>query len=87
MEQKVMNLAERIAALEARADQGALDREELKEGQTETNKKLSELLTKVSKWEGKFGGVLFVVGCLWAFFSGFAKAVLAWMQAFGSVKG
>lgn len=87
MEQKVMNLAERIAALEARADQGALDREELKDGQHETNKKLSELLTKVSKWEGKFGGVLFVVGCLWAFFSGFAKAILSWIQAFGEMKG
>jgi hypothetical protein len=85
MEQKVMNLAERIAALEARAEQGALDREEIKDTLGILAQTLAELVNKVSKWEGKFGGVLFAIGCLWAFFSGFAKAIVAWVQAFGSV--
>lgn len=90
MEQRVNTLAEKMAAVEVQlknqadalekaGDERAALNEELKE----TNERLQQLLTKVARWEGKFGGVLFIVGCLWAFFSGFGKAVVAWAQAFG----
>lgn len=78
MEQKVMNLAERIAALEAKAEQGADDREEMKET-------LHEIRDKINRWEGKFGGVLFILGCLFAFFSGAFKAAVEWLKLKGDL--
>lgn len=93
MDIKLLDLAERVAALEALAERGAEDREVLKEKQDETNAKIDELndrlatlLNKIAKWEGKFGGVLFVLGCLWAFFSGAAEALLSWVKLMGGIK-
>lgn len=92
MEQRVNTLAEKMAAVEeqmkalkAQQDRAHEEREALSEKQEEISKALQELLRKIAKWEGKFGGVLFIVGCLWAFFSGFGKAIVAWVQAFGGI--
>lgn len=48
-----------------------------------TDKVVNELANKISKWEGKFGGVLFIVTCLWAFFTGFPSALVEWVKNFG----
>lgn len=76
MEQRRGDLAERVAALEERAEQGAADREEMK-------KMLGEIKSKLDRWEGKFGGVLFALFCLWTFFSGAAKALMDWLALSG----
>lgn len=83
MDQKVMDLAERVAALEAHAKRGAEDREEIKESLAQTHESLTELLHKISKWEGKFGGVVFILGCLVAFFSGLMTFLKNWITTFG----
>lgn len=83
MEQKMMNLAERVAALEAHAARGADDREEIKESVDQIEKSLDELLHKISKWEGKFGGIVFILGCLVAFFSGLLTFIKNWVTTFG----
>lgn len=85
MDSKGQTLGERLAALEERvaADLEARlelkqDIAELKAKQGETTKELHTLLRKIERWEGKFGGILFVVGCLWAFVVGIPKVVLTW---------
>lgn len=83
MDQKVMDLAERVAALEAHAERGAEDREEIKESLAQTNTALHELLHKISKWEGKFGGIVFILGCLVAFFSGLMTFIKNYLTTFG----
>lgn len=83
MEQRVQNLAERLAAVEAQLKDGKEDRTEMKEALMTQNDKLTELINKVSKWEGKFGGVLFIIGCLGAFFSGLLQFIKNWITTFG----
>lgn len=76
MEQRVNNLAERLAALEV---QNRLQEEQAKERaktQQEMAETLHDIKSKIDKWEGKFGAVIFVVGCLWAFATTYGEKLL-----------
>jgi hypothetical protein len=93
MDDKFIELAQRITSLEAKFESDREDKEEFKQaldslraGQRETNKELSTLNNKITKWEGKFGGVIFVLTCLWAFLSGAAAAVMDWIKLMGGIK-
>lgn len=86
MDERFIDVTERIAALEARAEHGQADRDEMKESLHSLKDSLDALTQKISKWEGKFGGVIFIVGCLWAFLTGLPSAILDWIKAFGGVK-
>lgn len=86
MDDRIVEMSERIAALEAQAEHGQTDRTEMKKSLYTMEVALGDLLKKISKWEGKFGGVLFIVGCLWAFLTGLPSAIADWIKAFGGVK-
>lgn len=74
LHEQVHELAQRIAALE-RGEKHMTERlESIEDTLKATNKKvdivstqLANLLGKIAKWEGKFGAVLFIVGCVWTF--------------------
>ena len=90
MEQRVNTLTEKVARMEAQLEaqnarllEAHSDREELKAALAESNKSLQVLLLKISKWEGKFGGVIFILGCLTAFFSGLLTFIKNWVTTFG----
>lgn len=90
MDNRIVDLAERVAALEQQAIQGQRDRNEMmhtldsiRNTQQEEADNLSALTNKISKWEGKFGGVIFILACLWAFFSGTAGALMEWIKLGG----
>lgn len=87
MDEKFIRMSERIASLEEQAKQGQLDRDELKvmliaalTRLTHTDQNLNGLVNKISKWEGKFGGVIFVLSCLWIFLTGLPAAIVEWMK-------
>lgn len=87
MDDNFLDLAQRVAALEAKAEQGAQERKEMKGlleqiqvSQQTALAKIGLVHDKQTKWEGRFGGVLFVVGCLWAFFTDTAKAIWHWLE-------
>lgn len=80
-------MSERIAALEAQAEHGQTDRAEMKRSLHTMEIALGDLLKKISKWEGKFGGVLFIVGCLWAFLTGLPGAIVDWAKALVAAGG
>lgn len=90
MDDNFLDMARRIASLEEQAKQSALDRLDIKKTQEANHKDVLDLrrdihtlLNKVSKWEGRFGGVIFIVSCLWAFLSGAAKSLLDWITLTG----
>jgi hypothetical protein len=90
MEQRLSGLAERIASLEAHNAALRETAETLKEAAEERAKKQDEMLdllymlkSKIDRWEGKFGGVIFFAGCLWAFFAGGATAIKNWFILMG----
>lgn len=90
MEDRFIDMAERIAALEEKAEAGAAERarmerkiDKIAEAQDRERADLTALLNKISKWEGKFGGVIFIVGCLWAFITGVPSAIVDWVRTFG----
>jgi hypothetical protein len=83
MEQRVNTLAEKVARMEAQLEQAHADREEMKEKLDEATIAINALLNKVSKWEGKFGGMIFILGCLGAFFSGLLTFIKNWITTFG----
>lgn len=76
MEAKVATLEEKITHLEKLQEEAKDERAALLES-------VQRLTSKIERWEGKFGGFLFAIGCLWAFFSGFAKAALNWLEVKG----
>lgn len=76
MEDRVFELASRIAALESRVNRAEQTMEE-------NRKLLLEIKSKLDRWEGKIGGVLFLAWCLWMFFSGAAKSFLDWIALSG----
>jgi hypothetical protein len=86
MDDRIVEMSERIAALEAQAEHGQTDRNEIKESLHTMELSLGALVKKISKWEGKFGGVIFIIGCLWAFLTGLPGAVVDWIKAFGAMK-
>lgn len=90
MDDKFLELAQRVTSLESRAEQYNKDKEDImrtlesiRATQTTEAVKISTLVNKISKWEGRFGGVVFMIGCLWAFFSGAAKALIDWITLTG----
>lgn len=93
MDERFIGMAERIAALEEKAEAGASERARMErkidgiaEAQEKEKEVLASLINKISKWEGKFGGVIFIIGCLWAFLTGLPGAIIDWIKAFGGVK-
>lgn len=53
----------------------AVDRLEVQANNTET--KLDKLLEKITKWEAKLGGILFVGTCVWAFVVAMKEQIMA----------
>ena len=93
IQRQLASLSERIAVLEAHR----LATEEKIRGMDErtkeilaalgtTNKNIAAISTEISAWKGKFGGVLFAVGCVWAFITGFPAAFVNWVKTFGGLK-
>jgi hypothetical protein len=72
----IMELAQRIATLEALAIQGKEDRDSIKESVEKLSEKLSPMIDKMNKWEAKFGAFFFIVGCVWTFFLATWKYIL-----------
>lgn len=85
MEQRVNGLTEKVARMEAQLAAAHEDRAEMKRTLDETNKNLRELLLEIERWKGKLGGVLFIIGCLWAFFSGALSALGNWIKVRGEL--
>jgi hypothetical protein len=90
MDEKYMDMAERIAVLEEAARHGAEERatmlkalEAIRDRQTIEAAQVSLLVNKISRWEGRFGGIIFAFGCLWAFFAGAGKAIKDWLMLLG----
>jgi hypothetical protein len=83
MEQRVNTLAEKVARIEAQLEAQASQLESGQEDRDEMKTTLHEIRDKINKWEGKFGGILFILGCLWAFFSGALKAFAEWAKIKG----
>ena len=90
MDDKFTEMAERIATLEQQAEHGQKDRDEMKatllaihQSQRHTDKNLGDLVSKISKWEGKFGGVIFVISCLWIFMTNLPGAIIEWLRLGG----
>lgn len=85
MEQKVIDMAERIAALEEQAEHGQKDRDEMKDMLHTIRDSQETLNNKITRWEGKFGGVIFVVSCVWVFLTGLPGAILNWIKVRGGL--
>lgn len=92
MEDKFIEMAERVAALEEFAKQSAEDRAEIKRSvmdvkQTanKTNADIHIIKEKLIRWESRFGAVIFVFGCVWAFFTSAGKAIVDWFKALGHI--
>lgn len=97
MDDKFLDMAQRLAALEARQESHEERMEEtvremrdvMKDMQSTVkagNRTVAALNDKISKWEGKFGGVIFAVSCLWAFLTGLPETIINWVKTFGGVK-
>lgn len=71
-----IDVAERLATLEALVAQGKEDRQDIKDSIENLSNKLSPLLDKMNRWEAKFGAFFFIVGCVWTFFLATWKAIL-----------
>lgn len=71
------DVAERLATLEANAQRGKEDRQEIKESIEKLSQKLTPMVDKMNKWEAKFGAFFFLVGCVWTFFIATWKIILA----------
>ena len=78
MEVKIATLQEKVAAIEAGQKLAHQERQQMMDA-------INTLTTKIDKWEGKFGGFLFAVGCMWAFFSGALKSLVDWIKIKGDV--
>lgn len=94
MEQRVSDLASRVSALEARqlAHERLVEHklssleEILKETRaqnTAANAMLSALNTKITRYEGKFGGIILAIMSVWAFITGLPQAVWDWIKRVG----
>lgn len=84
---QIHELAQRIAGLEKWEMFTKEKLESIEETIESTNRKVdilnnqvANLLGKIAKWEGKFGGVLFVAGCVWTFL------VVTWSSIINYVK-
>lgn len=92
MDDKYTEMAERIAVLEEKAHRDEQERAETKivlqqirTSQANEAATMHNLLNKVAKWEGSFGGIVFIMGCLWMFFSGVGKAIVNYISLTGSI--
>jgi len=86
MDDKLLELAERIASLESQAEHGQRDRDDMKVTLEIIHQSQNDLVNKISKWEGKFGGVIFAVSCLWIFMTNIPGAILEWLKLGGAGK-
>lgn len=48
--------------------------------QEQTNRKVDELSTKITRWESKLGAFLFLASCLWAFFMAMKNEILTFFR-------
>jgi hypothetical protein len=83
MDDKFNKMVERIAILEQQAEHGQRDRDEMKVTLEVIHQSQNDLVNKISKWEGKFGGVIFAASCLWIFLTGLPQAVVEWFKMRG----
>lgn len=86
MDDHYIKMAERIASLEAQAEHNLERQERNDKTLTTISTQLSALNAKITRWEGKFGGVIFVVTCIWVFLTGLPSAIINWVKAFGGIK-
>lgn len=63
---------------EMRAERDHRDQQlkKLEDNLAETNKKVDGLLSKVGRWESKFGTIMFIGSCLWAAFVTFKDNIV-----------
>lgn len=54
--------------------------EDLRQEQTKTATTVTGLDSKITRWEGKFGGFVMVFTCLMAFFASFKDQILAFIK-------
>lgn len=87
MDEHYIKMAERVAALEKHTEhlEGLQERND--KTLTDIRTSLSSLNAKITRWEGKFGGVLFIVSCIWVFLTGLPGAIVDWIKTFGGVRG
>lgn len=77
----MMELAQRIAVLETRANQSSDDNEDIKNSIHQIQATLNEMREELSKYRGFWGGALLVVGALWTF------VTFAWDWILKQLKG
>lgn len=78
---------ERLARLEERMLSSIEDRKELwsridklVDAQENMTAELHKIVLEMTNWKGKFGGIILVVGCVWAFLT------VAWSSIIGYFK-
>lgn len=90
MDKEFLALTNRVAVLEEAARHRAEERaamlkalESIRDRQSVEAAQVALLVNKISRWEGRFGGIIFAFGCLWAFFAGAGKAIKDWLMLLG----
>lgn len=90
MDEKYIDMAERIAVLEEAARNAAQERStildtlaSIRDKQSVEAAQVALLVNKITRWEGRFGGIIFAASCLWAFFAGAGKAIKDWLLLLG----
>lgn len=91
MDKTLLDLTARIAVLEHlhEASEANMERRlagieefmrEVKNQGAVTNAALSGLTNKISKYEGKFGGIVLAVTCVWVFIAGLPSMLSNWAK-------
>lgn len=67
---------------EMRAERDSRDQQlqNLRDELSKTNKQVEGLLSKVGRWEAKFGTIMFIGSCLWAAFMAFKGDILNFIK-------
>ena len=86
-EDRVFELAQRIATLEAHHDQYLVDRQAcdaeiqaLADTVASTSISVNNLVNKITSWEGKFGSFIFIVGCIWTFLAAAWSSIVEFLK-------
>jgi len=66
-QEQLHELAQRIARLELSDEHKEEHLERIEKSLGALSSQFAVLNHKITRWEGKFGGVIFVVGCVWTF--------------------
>lgn len=95
MEDKYLDMASRVAVLEAKqsAHEALVEHRlsnmerilvETRAQNTAANAILTNLNTKITRYEGRFGGIILMIMSVWAFITGLPQAVWDWIKRAGT---